>query len=309
MASSPVIPWEEIGRHNTQKDCWVVIHDQVWDLTEFLFKHPGGAGIILKYAGRDATKAFSPIHPKDITDTLPRSTLKGSIDPHETRPVEKDQSTTQAQTHEASKVSREQPELDDILNVYDFELVARAKCAPEAWAYLNSGGDDEVTLRENTSAYHRIWLRPRVLRDVKHVDGSTTLLGTKTRLPLYVSATALGKLYHPRGEVELANGCHKARIIQMLPTLASCSLDEMTEARAEGQTQWYQLYVNQDREFTKKVVQKAEQLGVKALFVTVDAPQLGRRERDMRLKANALSNIQRETGVDNRASLAPSPNS
>ena len=45
----------------------------------------------------------------------------------------------------------------------------------------------ELTLRENTAAYHRIWLRPRVLRDVKNVDMRTTILGVPTRLPLYVT--------------------------------------------------------------------------------------------------------------------------
>lgn len=43
-------------------------------------------------------------------------------------------------------------------------------------------------------------------------------------------------------------------------------------------------YVNRDREITKRYVQHAEKRGVKALFITVDAPQLGRREKDMRMK-------------------------
>lgn len=45
-----------------------------------------------------------------------------------------------------------------------------------------------------------------------------------------------------------------------------------------------QLYVNRDREITRKYVQHAEKRGVKGLFITVDAPQLGRREKDMRMK-------------------------
>ena len=48
-----------------------------------------------------------------------------------------------------------------------------------------------------------------------------------------------------------------------------------------------QLYVNKDREITKKFVQHAERRGIKALFITVDAPQLGRREKDMRMKFDA----------------------
>lgn len=42
--------------------------------------------------------------------------------------------------------------------------------------------------------------------------------------------------------------------------------------------------MNRDREITRKYVQHAEERGIKALFITVDAPQLGRREKDMRMK-------------------------
>jgi isopentenyl diphosphate isomerase/L-lactate dehydrogenase-like FMN-dependent dehydrogenase len=64
-----------------------------------------------------------------------------------------------------------------------------------------------------------------------------------------------------------------------IPTLASCSLDEMIDAAIPGQVQFLQLYVNADRERTRKIVQHAEARGIKALFITVDAPQLGRREK------------------------------
>lgn len=61
--------------------------------------------------------------------------------------------------------------------------------------------------------------------------------------------------------------------------MASCSFDEMLDAAVPDQTQFLQLYVNADREKTKKIIQHAEKRGVKALFITVDAPQLGRRPK------------------------------
>lgn len=69
-----------------------------------------------------------------------------------------------------------------------------------------------------------------------------------------------------------------------IPTLASCAFDEIVDAAVPGQVQFLQLYVNRDREITRKYVQHAEKRGVKGLFITVDAPQLGRREKDMRMK-------------------------
>lgn len=61
--------------------------------------------------------------------------------------------------------------------------------------------------------------------------------------------------------------------------------------------QWLQLYVNKDRSITKKIVERAEAVGCKGLFITVDAPQLGRRERDMRSKFDDVgSNVQSSGG-------------
>jgi L-lactate dehydrogenase (cytochrome) len=107
-----------------------------------------------------------------------------------------------------------------------------------------------------------------VLVDVEKVDMSTTMLGTKVDIPFYVTATALGKLGHPEGEVVLTRGAKKHNVIQMIPTLASCSFDEIMDA-ADDQIQWLQLYVNKDREVTKRIVQHAEKRGCK---VSSDRP-------------------------------------
>lgn len=153
-------------------------------------------------------------------------------------------------------------------------------------------------MRENHAAFHKIWFRPRILVDVEHIDMSTTMLGTKCSIPFYVTATALGKLGHPEGEVVLTKAAHQHNVVQMIPTLASCSFDEIVDAKQGDQVQWLQLYVNKDREITRKIVQHAEKRGCKGLFITVDAPQLGRREKDMRSKfSDPGSNVQ--SGGDN----------
>lgn len=155
------------------------------------------------------------------------------------------------------------------------------------------------TMRENHSAFHRIWFRPQVLVDVEKVDFSTTMLGTKVDMPFYVTATALGKLGNPEGEVLLTRAARKHNVVQMIPTLASCSFDEIVDAAEGDQVQWLQLYVNKDREITRKIVQHAEARGCKALFITVDAPQLGRREKDMRSKfTDQGSSVQSGTQTD-----------
>jgi L-lactate dehydrogenase (cytochrome) len=151
----------------------------------------------------------------------------------------------------------------------------------EGRAYYSSGTDDEITLRENHNSFQRVWLKPRVLVNVETVDLRTRMLGHKSALPVYVSATALGRLAHPEGEQALAHAHSAQGALYMLHTLSSCSLDEMLAARAPRQIVVSQLYVIKDRERTRQYVQRLEQAGVRALFVTVDSPQLGRREKDM----------------------------
>lgn len=157
-------------------------------------------------------------------------------------------------------------------------------------------------MRENRDAYSRVWLRPRILRDVTTIDHATTMLGAPSSLPIYHTATALGKLGNPKdglGEVHITRAAAATGTIQMLPTLASCSFDQMVDEAAPGQPLWMQLYVNKDREITKKIVQHAERRGVRGLFITVDAPQLGRREKDMRQKfaeEEHGSSVQKQAG-------------
>jgi L-lactate dehydrogenase (cytochrome) len=99
-------------------------------------------------------------------------------------------------------------------------------------------------MRENRSAFLKVWFRPKVLVDVENIDMSTTMLGTKVDIPFYVTATALGKLGHHEGEVILTRVARKHNVIQMIPTLASCSFDEIVDAAEPGQVQWLQLYVS-----------------------------------------------------------------
>ncbi|KAJ7068640.1 FMN-dependent dehydrogenase-domain-containing protein [Mycena amicta] len=279
------ISGKTVAQHNSRQSCWIIVHGKVYDVTEFLDEHPGGSKIILKYAGKDATQEYDPIHPPDaITTNLPSEKHLGEVEPDTAEKV-----IVEVTDEEKARQERmaNRPSLAEILNLHDFENIAKQVMPEKAWAYYSSAADDEITHRENHAAYHRIWFRPRILRDVTRVDWSTSILGHKTSMPVYISATALGKLGHPDGEMNLTRAAAKHGVIQMIPTLASCSFDEIVDAAQPGQIQFFQLYVNKDREITKKLVQHAEQRGIKGLFITVDAPQLGRREKDMRMKFEA----------------------
>ncbi|KAI4722774.1 hypothetical protein E4T48_00882 [Aureobasidium sp. EXF-10727] len=288
---------EEVAKHNNADSCWVIVHGRAYDVTEFLPEHPGGPKIILKYAGKDATEEYEPIHPPDTLDKfLDKSKHLGEVDMNTVEQETKEEDPDEAERQERIK---RMPILEQCYNLMDFEAVAKRVMKKTAWAYYSSGADDEITMRENHSAFHKIWFRPRILVDVENVDMSTTMLGTKVSMPFYVTATALGKLGNPEGEVVLTRGAKKHNVIQMIPTLASCSFDEIMDAAEGDQVQWLQLYVNKNRDITKRIIEHAEKRGCKGLFITVDAPQLGRREKDMRSKFSDVGSNVQNTGGDN----------
>ncbi|GAA5895131.1 hypothetical protein JCM5296_000889 [Sporobolomyces johnsonii] len=285
----------DVQKHNKAEDLWVIVNGNAYDLTDFAPEHPGGMKILLKYAGTDATEAYEPIHPPGTLEQyLPKEKHLGAVDLSGMKIVAKEE--TEEEKARKQRVANK-PSMDECLSLYDFEAVAKSVLPTGAWAYYSSGADDEITMRENRGAYQRLWFRPRILRDVTTIDYSSTILGQKTTLPIYITATALGKLGHPDGEKNLTWAGYEQGIIQMIPTLASCSFDEIVDAAKPGQVQFMQLYVNKDREITRKIVQHAEKRGVKGLFITVDAPQLGRREKDMRQKfADEGSDVQNKQG-------------
>ncbi|ORY90111.1 FMN-dependent dehydrogenase-domain-containing protein [Leucosporidium creatinivorum] len=289
--------YEDVEKHASAESLWVIVKGQAYDLTEFAPEHPGGMKILLKYAGKDATEAYEPIHPPGTLEQyLPKEKHLGSVDMTGVEVVVKEE--TEEEKQRKIRVANKPP-IDECLSLYDFEAVAKSILPTAAWAYYSSGADDEITMRENRSAYQRIWFRPRVLRDVTEVDYSSTILGMPTSLPIYMTATALGRLGHPDGEKNLTWAGAETGTIQMIPTLASCSFDEIVDEAAPGQNLIMQLYVNKDHAITERIVRHAEERGVKGLFITVDAPQLGRREKDMRQKfADEGSNVQQGSTVD-----------
>uniref|UniRef100_A0A182XFZ0 Cytochrome b5 heme-binding domain-containing protein n=1 Tax=Anopheles quadriannulatus TaxID=34691 RepID=A0A182XFZ0_ANOQN len=54
----PVISLSEVAYHDCYDDCWIVLYDRVYDITNFLRLHPGGHDVLVENAGRDATIAF-----------------------------------------------------------------------------------------------------------------------------------------------------------------------------------------------------------------------------------------------------------
>merc|ERR1711976_867599 len=73
------ITMEEVAKHVTKSDCWVVVSGQVLDVTNFLSQHPGGELAILTFAGKDATEEFNMIHPPDVIPKYAPDAIIGKV--------------------------------------------------------------------------------------------------------------------------------------------------------------------------------------------------------------------------------------
>ena len=167
------------------------------------------------------------------------------------------------------------------LNVGEYERLAEASLEPGAHGYFAGGAGDERCLLENVAAWRRRPLRPRVLVDVSETSAATTVLGTDVSMPVLVAPTAFHRMVHPDGEQGTARAAAAAGTIMCLSTLATAGPAEVAAA-APGAPRWFQLYVFRDRGVTRALVEQAVGAGFEAIVLTVDAPRLGRRERDLR---------------------------
>jgi isopentenyl diphosphate isomerase/L-lactate dehydrogenase-like FMN-dependent dehydrogenase len=169
------------------------------------------------------------------------------------------------------------------VNVWDYERLAEERLDANALAYFAGGAGDEVTLRENVAAFERRKLRPRVLVDVGGLTTATTVLGTEIAMPVLIAPLALQRMAHPDGELATARAAAAAGTIMCLSTAATARPAEVAAA-APGAPKWFQVYVFEDRAITEDLVAEAVGAGYTALVLTVDAPFLGRRERDIKIE-------------------------
>ena len=170
--------------------------------------------------------------------------------------------------------------LSDCHNFHDFRRLAKRRLPGPIFNYIDGAADDEVTYRRNTEAFERCDLVPNVLRGVKDIDLSVTVMGQKLALPVYCSPTALQRLFHHTGERAVAAASAKFGTMFGASSLGTVGLEELRKAYSTPQC--YQFYVHKDRGLNRAMLSRAKEAGIDVMMLTVDSITGGNRERDLR---------------------------
>lgn len=169
--------------------------------------------------------------------------------------------------------------LNDCNNVGDFRRLAKRKLPAPVFHYIDGAADDERTKARNTSAYDSCDLIPNVLAGVADIDMRTTIMGKEISMPLFLSPTALQRLFHWRGEHAVGAAAQKHNTWFGISSLATVSLEEI--GAAIDTPKMFQFYYHKDKALNRAMIAAAKAAKFDALALTVDTIVGGNRERDL----------------------------
>jgi 4-hydroxymandelate oxidase len=164
------------------------------------------------------------------------------------------------------------------VNVADYQELARTALPVATYDYIATGSTDEVTLRDNIAAFQRIRLLPPLLTGVASVATATTVLKQPIAAPIMLAPVAGQSLYHADGGLASARAASAVGTIMGVSSSIGHSVEELAAA-APG-PKWFQLYVPKDRGVAKRLVERAQLAGFKAIVLTVDLGE--RKDADRR---------------------------
>ena len=170
--------------------------------------------------------------------------------------------------------------LNDCYNFEDFRKLAKKNLPAPIFHYIDGGADDETTLKRNTESFLKCDLVPNILASVGEPDLSTTVFGQKIDLPIFLSPTAMQRLYHHDGDKASARAAEKFGTMYSMSTMASFSIEEI--ANISSGPKLFQLYIHKDKSFTDDLIDRCKRANFDGLCLTVDTLVAGNRERDHR---------------------------
>src|SRR6185295_1888419 len=167
-----------------------------------------------------------------------------------------------------------------VINIKDLRRLARRRLPDAVFDYLDGAADDEVTLKDSERAFREVIFKPRFAVATPACDLGVTVLGHELDVPFLLGPIGYSRLMHPRGELAASRAAGKYGTAYILSTMSGHTIENV-KAQSTGPT-FYQLYLAGGRGAAEAAIGRAKNAGYKALFVTIDTPVAGNRERDVR---------------------------
>lgn len=173
-----------------------------------------------------------------------------------------------------------------VVNIKDLRRLARARLPDAVFDYLDGAADDEVTLKDSENCFQEVLFKPRFAVATPACDLGVTVLGLRLDVPFLLGPIGYSRLMHPRGELAASAAAGRHGTAYILSTMSGHRIEDV-KAQSSGPT-FYQLYLAGGRGAAEGAIARAKAAGYKALFVTIDTPVAGNRERDVRNGMKAL---------------------
>lgn len=171
------------------------------------------------------------------------------------------------------------------VNVADLRRIAEARLPAVVFDYLDGAAEDEATLKDNCQAFKNWIFRPRHGVEIDAPNLAVDVMGQRLAWPALLAPIGYSALMHPDGEVGVSRAAGRAGTGAILSTISGARLEDFA---ATGTPVFMQIYLLAGREAGEATLARAEAAGVKGLFLTVDTPVAGLRERDFRNGMNQL---------------------
>ncbi|KAH6657639.1 putative FMN dependent dehydrogenase [Truncatella angustata] len=165
----------------------------------------------------------------------------------------------------------------------DWESLAEQRMSAESKGYVVGSAGTGETARKNRAAFGRWSIVPRrLVKTDGFPDLSVKVLGKKLPFPIACAPVGVQRIFNPEGEVAAAAAAAKQSVPFIMSTASSTSIEDVAKANGDGE-RWYQLYwpPNERNDITKSILNRAQNAGFSALFVTLDTYILGWRPSDM----------------------------
>ncbi len=164
--------------------------------------------------------------------------------------------------------------------IWDLRAIAKRRTPKGPFDYTDGAAESEVSLQRSRQAFLDIEFMPSILQDVSNVDTTRETLGETFNLPFGIAPTGFTRMMQSEGERAGARAAEKFGVPFTLSTLGTTSIEEVVKAAPSGRN-WFQLYMWKDREGSMALVDRAWNVGVRNLMLTVDVPVAGARLRDV----------------------------